>query len=228
YLTAVSALCPFVAVLGARRGRLRDWNLFVVLPLIAVLEWPAIAQWSRCWNGQELELEAPTLLVYGVVLLMSVGNFLFTRFGFASFAWMVGWGLEVSEMGFSLPTYWTIRVLVGMTVIFFWLYLGYAARRTPNGIGRDRVWFDFHDWFGLVWAIRVSARIDGVAEREQWTWRLTQEGWLPASCETPQADSPPVDPRVDHTVRWLLKPFVDPEWIDERLNAARPPSQEPI
>ena len=57
FLTAVSALCPLVAVLGARRGRLLEWSAFIVLPVIVVLEWPALAQLTRCWHGQRLDLE---------------------------------------------------------------------------------------------------------------------------------------------------------------------------
>ncbi len=227
YLTAVSALCPFVAVLGARRGRLLDWSLFVLLPLIAVLEWPALAQWSRCWNGQRLELETPTLLGYGVVLLMAVGNFFPTRFGWASLAWMAGWGWELAQMSDSFHRTQTTHILPVMMVLVFWMILGHAAKNCPSGIGWNRIWFDFRDWFGVAWATRLSVRINEIAEREQWPWRLTHEGWQATSRGTPQAGLPVDDPRVDHTVRWLLKPFVDPEWIDERLNVASPTSKKP-
>src|SRR5439155_6530825 len=88
YLTAVSALCPPVAVLGARRGRAVDWSLFVLLPLIVVLEWPAVAQWSRNWSGQRLELESPSLMAYVLVLAMAAGNFANTRWEWPS-AWFV-------------------------------------------------------------------------------------------------------------------------------------------
>lgn len=226
YLTAVSALCPFVAVLGARRGRLLDWSLFVLLPLIGVLEWPALAQLTRCWNGQRLELETPTLLGYSVVLLMAVGNFFPTRFGWASLVWMTGWGWELGQMSDSFRQTHTTHIVPVMMLLVFWENFVRAAKRGQNGIGWNRLWFDFRDWFGVAWATRLSARINEIAEREKWPWRLTHEGWRPASREAPECGPAADDSRVDHTCRWLLKPFVNSEWIDERLNAASPTKSE--
>lgn len=228
YLTAVSALCPFVAVLGARRGRLLEWSLFIVLPLIVVLEWPALAQLTRCWHGQRLELETPALLAFGVVMLMSMGNYAVDPQGTSAtvIAWIGTWLL----LGFGLVLGVDWEQFTGehfqqlLAVVVFqasvWLHVQEGSKRNRHYLDWDRVWFDYQKFFGLVWTLRLMARVNEVAERDQWPWRLTPIGMQPASRDAPHPGSPTSDPRVDHTFRWLLKPFVDPEWIDERLTAS--------
>lgn len=216
YFTAVSALCPFVAVLGARRGRLLDWSLFVIVPLILVLEWPALAQWTRCWNGQRLEFETPTQVGYTVVLLMAVGNFVPTRFVWASVSWMAAWAWELFQLSNEGTVKSLSQSLTALLTLVFWANLHGGVRQPPLGTW-NQVWFDFRDWFGLAWAARVSARINEVAEREQWPWRLTSNGLQSITPNAAAPADPADDPRVQQTFRWLLKPFVDSEWIDERL-----------
>ncbi len=223
YLAAVSSICPLVAVLGARRGRIVDWSLFVLLPLIAVLEWPALAEWSRTWNGRRLELEAPSLIAFVLVLLMGVGNFLGTRWTWPALWWAMNWGWVLWNFGtlfgqVKIPREMTLGIVAVFQILFWWS-VETAARRKPAASGWDRVWVDFRDHFGILWAFRVMTRINEVAHREQWPWRLTADGLkLVASVNSPAGD-PSADPRVDRTFRWLLKQFVDSEWIDTRLSS---------
>ena len=228
FLTAVSALCPFVAVLGARRGRLLEWSLFIVLPLIVVLEWPAIAQLTRCWHGQRLELEAPALIAFGVVMLMSMGNYAVDPQGMSAtmIFWIGSWVMLVLALapgvawkffaGDHFPQALTVIVLQ----ISIWTHVTEFTERHRNYTAWDRVWFDYQKFFGTVWTLRLLARVNEVAEREQWPWRLTPNGMQPATRNAPHPGLPTADPRVDHTFRWLLKPFVDLEWIDQRLQSA--------
>ncbi len=228
YLTAVSALCPFVAVLGARRGRLLEWNLFIVLPLIVVLEWPALAQLNHCWHGQRLELETPALIAFGIVMVMSMGNFVVDPRGnsISALVWAGSWVLLVFGLapgvnwrqftGEHFPQLLAVLVLQGS----IWLYAQEAVKRNRQYLDWDRVWFDFQKFFGSAWTMRLMARVNEVAERDQWPWRLTPIGMQPASRDAPHPGLPTADPRVDHTFRWLLKPFVDSAWIDERLTAS--------
>jgi hypothetical protein len=235
YLSAVSALCPFVAVLGARRGRLLEWSVFIVLPLIIVLEWSALAQWTRCWNGQRLALEGPTLIGYGLVMLMCLGTYFFkaSRFSGAAIFWTSSWSLFV--MANLMSPDWKGRdenlpkdiLIVAILQLMFWGIVVVAAKNGAQQFGWNRVWMDYRDWFGAAWAARFSARVNEVAERDQWPWRLTHAGWQLSSGETPLAGPVVDDHRVDRTCRWLLKPFVDPEWIDERLSAPLPQSPAP-
>ncbi len=225
YLTAVSALCPFVAVLGARRGRLLEWSGFIVLPLIIVLEWPALAQVVRCWNGQRLDLEMPTQLGYAVVLVMGTGNFLGTRFTWPVIAFTCGWAAVVFQSHSSIENSWMRRdpaFFVSVTQFCFWRWAyRLANQQNTFASGWQRLCLDFRDGFGVVWSTRLTGRINEVAQREQWPWILTDNGLKPISNESQPACDPEADPRVNHTFRWLLKPFVDPEWIDERLTASK-------
>lgn len=225
YLTAVSSLCPFVTVLGARRGRLLEWSLFIVLPLIVVLEWPALAQLTRCWHGQRLELETPTLVGYAIVLVMAVGHFIDTRFGVAVLSWMMAWGLVGWSLRSSTPTSLIDRDSNQRIAIFFllqfWLSIAFMLRSRPKTtVGWNRVWSDYGNAFGNLWSLRLMARVNEVARRDNWPWTLTESGLNPVGPENSPACDPSGDPRVDQTFRWLLKPFVDPEWINERLTAS--------
>lgn len=65
------------------------------------------------------------------------------------------------------------------------------------------------------------ARVNEIARRDNWPWTLTENGLSPVDPKNAIASDPDSDPRVDHTFRWLMKPFVDPEWIDKRLTASR-------
>lgn len=225
YLTAVSALCPFVAVLGARRGRLLEWSFFIVLPLIVVLEWPALAQLSRCWHGQRLELETPALIGYGIVMLMCLGTYFFSsgRFSVAVGFWTSSWSIYVfatlipRKLDDWHGTHQKSILTMAIIQLIFWGIVAAASKHTPRHFGWNRVWIDFRDWFGVAWATRIMGRVNEVAQHEQWPWRLTPNGIQQASPDAPNPGSPDSDPRVGHTFRWLLKPFVDPEWIDERL-----------
>lgn len=221
YLTAVSALCPLIAILGARRGRIVDWSLFVLLPLIAVLEWPAIVQCRRCWNGQRLELELPSLIAFSLVLIMGAGNFVGTRFTRSAIVWIVTWSLVVWTFSGSFGqnraprepvySYLTISLLV------FWMATAKAVSRRSEATGWDSVWQDYRNLFGTAWAFRLMTRINEVAQRDEWPWTLTSDGFRLVSLGMEYPGEPHSDPRVDQTMRWLLKQFVDPEWIDERL-----------
>lgn len=217
YLTAVSALCPFVSVLGARRGRVVEWNLFVVLPLIIVLEWSALAQWSACWKGQRLELETPSIVAYFVVMAFGPASFLPTRFGASSLCWNLLWVWEVAQFGDWREPRSEVSRISGFLLVVFWISGFRSARKTRRDPGWNRVWQDFRDCFGIGWSFRVMARVNEVARREQWPWVLTDHGLETISPDGPSTTLPDGDPRVDRTFRWLLKPFVDPVWIDERL-----------
>ncbi|MBM3970628.1 MAG: hypothetical protein FJ302_12305 [Planctomycetes bacterium] len=226
YLTAVSALCPFVAVLGARRGRLLEWSLFIVMPLIVVLEWPALAQLTRCWHGQRLELEAPALIGFALVLVMALGQFFGTRYPISILTWMatwgiVGWSLRSSTAASLADRNADQRIAV-FFLVQFWLAAAFETRTRPVVLfGWNRVWNDYRNFFGNLWALRLMARVNEIARRDNWPWTLTENGLSPVDPKNAIASDPDSDPRVDHTFRWLMKPFVDPEWIDKRLTASR-------
>ena len=65
----------------------------------------------------------------------------------------------------------------------------------------------------MVWAKRVMDRVSQSAARETWTGRLELHGfvWQP---DCSDADRSRAEERLDRTLRWLQKRFVEAEWID--------------
>ena len=80
YTTSVLLLCPGIAVLGARRPGYRIWNFFVLLPLIAVQIFPAIAGTQFLHAANPFRLDVPSLLGFHLVLVMGTANYFGTRF----------------------------------------------------------------------------------------------------------------------------------------------------
>jgi hypothetical protein len=87
---------------------------------------------------------------------------------------------------------------------------------TDNLSGADRLWRDFQEAFGIVWAKRLLDRINHTARQENWSARLEAQGFLWNENPTPE-ERAYTQSRIDHTLRWHLRRFVDPSWIEERL-----------
>ena len=225
YAVAVLGLCPPIAVLGAKRPGSRAWTAFVVFPLVLVFSWFPFVDWFTQFPPDRLQLEVPLVLGYFLVLMMGYGNYLGTRhFGSslltaAALAWLVvqlfqGRAAE-EPLGLSLnqnalgPT-----GLLGAAAL---IELIVTTRPSAGGTGPDRLWRDFQEAFGLVWARRVMDRINHTAAQEQWAARLELQGFVWNPDRTP-AQEQRTRERIDHALRWLLRRFVDAAWIDQRLN----------
>jgi hypothetical protein len=85
----------------------------------------------------------------------------------------------------------------------------------------DLLWADYRDTFGIVWAKRFQERLNGIAAQQKWPARLSDAG---IEWEAGQDDREQVSERIDQTFRWLLRRFVDPPWIDARVNRPAPGS----
>jgi hypothetical protein len=59
--------------------------------------------------------------------------------------------------------------------------------------------------------------VNETAINEQWPARLEFHGLVWHDPDTAAITRDAALARFDHTIRWLLRRFVDPEWIDERL-----------
>jgi hypothetical protein len=222
--SAVLMLSPFVAALGARRPGSRVWSWFIVLPVMIVLSLPAVTAWNRDLHPTPLRLEAPMLAGYGLVLVMGAGNYLGTRFAGSAFlaaaaCLSVVW--PMSEWSSRFPWLRSTTHAVATIGLSLAAWLGaWQARRTTrmqrNAL--DRVWNDFRDFFGIVWGRRVSDRVNDAAAQENWPVRLHLDGFAPADPSKPTELSPAQSDRSEQVLRWLLRRFVDPGWIDERLS----------
>src|SRR5579859_69299 len=196
--SAVLLVCPFVAALGARRPGSRVWDIFIVAPLAIVLDLPAVTAWNRDLHPAPLRLEVPMLAGSGLVLLMGAGNYLGTRFALsamlaAAAALLVP--VSMSSLHWlpeTIPTRALATLLLGMAV---WA-AAFAARKAPRrpliptpipmaeGGARaptafDRLWNDFRDLYGIVWARRVLDRVNDAAVHENWPVRLHLHGFAP-------------------------------------------------
>lgn len=223
YATAITLLCPGVAVLGARRPGAAAWGFFVLLPLLLVLAWPAVAASGVITNGVALELETPAVVGFGVVLVMAFGNWIGTRFTLPAFLYAVGVLLLVlpnSSLSLSfLPERPVSQLLAALAFLAaVGIAAGRAACELPKSDVFNMLWFDFVDTFGMVWAKRVMDRVNQSAAHEKWTATLDWQGfiWQP---ECSEDDIRRTRERIEHTLRWLLKRFVEPSWIDRRLES---------
>ncbi len=82
----------------------------------------------------------------------------------------------------------------------------------------DRVWRDFRDAFGLVWGLRVAERVNASAAMYDWDVELAWQGFVDRQSGRPAAT---VNEAAVETLRGLLRRFVSPKWIDERLAEPR-------
>ena len=228
YWTAVLLCCPLISILGSRRPTSRVWNTFIILPLIAVLSWPAVTVLTRFPELHPLDVQLPVLMGFALVIIMGVGNFLGTRYGVSVFLLAVSQGLILwtvsnfftsSQISVSTIRRIAALLLCISTTLGFWQ----SMRPTADESRFDRLWFDFRDVFGIVWSIRIQDRINATADKEQWTVRLGPEGfnWDKNTTEDKRRQS---ESRLVHTLYWHLRRFVENEWIEERLGTPCPES----
>ncbi|MBI1311574.1 hypothetical protein GC176_09730 [bacterium] len=222
YSSAVLLLCPGIAVLGARKPGAAAWSWFVLLPLVLVLMWPAVASTSLQNASHHLELEEPAVLGFAVVLIMASGNYFGTRYTLPSLLFGVSVALFVgplSPLTAGLLPSTRVSRLIGSLLLSAAALIALGRSRMPVAIPDgpsaplEVVWFEFVDMFGMVWAKRVMDRVNQSATHEKWAGRLELHGfvWQP---DCSDEDRSHTEERLDHTLRWLLKRFVEPDWID--------------
>ena len=226
YAAAVVALCPAIAVLGSRRPGTRVWTWFILIPLLFALGWPVITLWVQGSEVRGLQLESPQLAGYLLVLVMGAGNYFGTRHTLAGLSYVIANTLLVLSSSSACPAWlsdrWWSRLLATGCMALAVVIAVRPASRTAVGLNRfDRLWLDFFDQFGVVWGRRIQDRVNFVAQKEGWPARLELHGVVWDSGPDPATEA-----RIEHTFRWLLRRFVDPEWIDERLGAS--PSGEQV
>ncbi len=221
YWTAAVSLVPPIAVLGAKRPGSGVWNFFVLLPLVLVLGWPALTVWTVRGPGA-LQVETPALVGFVLVLVMGCGNYVATRLAFPALLYALSVILALAPCSTvsaesDVSANW-FR-LAGTTSLLLCVWWGrFIVLRLPlEQNGPNRVWNDFREMFGIVWMKRAMDRInEEFAEREQWPARLGTNGmeWL----GTPTDDQRQhVEARMGYALHWMLRRFVDPEWINRRM-----------
>jgi hypothetical protein len=220
-----------VAVLGARRPTARVWTAFVLIPLVLIFIWPVFAGLRSARGPVAFTLEAPLLVGFVLVIVMGAGNYLGPRFWPAALLWIVGLLLVVLPLC-PATSAWVFAAGTGRAagtlclVASAWLAdrraAGANARADASGAPLDRVWRDFRDLFGIVWARRIQERFNEEARRQKLPLRLGTDGLGDAIGSAPRAafDRQSLTAAED-SLFWLLQKFVDREWIDQRLGSAR-------
>lgn len=221
FAIACLQLCPTMALLGVRKPHHRAWNVVVVsLWLVAVL--PA----GHAWLGRPLALHPARQWFMLGIMLLGIGNFLPTRFaipgvivgtlqlaGIARYlpdtpvAWLGAW----SSTGPVSPE----RLLAAaMLLSGFWLGRGLPDRGSVTPL--DRVWLDFRDLFGGLWALRVQERVNAVARQNGWPLTLTWTGLHRERDAEPSSLSDERQRAVATTMIGILRRFVTVDWMTQR------------
>ncbi len=221
YWTAVVSVIPPIAVLGAKRPGSEAWNFFVLVPLVFVLGWPALTVWTS--DGPDaLRVETPVLIGFVLVLVMGCGNYIATQLALPALLYALGVVLVLAPcstvsagLGISFETF---RISGTISMLLATLWSGLILTHRPAATwGPDRVWNDFRETFGIVWTKRALDRINiEFASREQWPAQLGPDG-LEWSSPPTEEQRQQVEARLTYALHWLLRRFVDPEWIDRRL-----------
>jgi hypothetical protein len=225
YFAAVLALTPPIAVLGARRPTSRVWTWFVLVPLVLVFTWPLLPALRGPAGRSAFSIEAPVVVGYALVLVMGAGNYLGLRFSPSALLWMAGLLLVVLPLC-PATAGWVPAAQTGRICGSLCLFAaGWIADRqvAAGGTNRSvpsltRVWEDFRDRFGIVWARRVQERFNDEARRKGLSVRLGIHGFENAAGDAPASVlDEPSRAAAEAALRWLLQKFVDPGWIDARL-----------
>lgn len=224
-LTAVAALAPGAAVLGARRPGHTAWN-FIVVTLLAVFSQPLLEQWllRRPLETGRIGIDAPRSLFYAIVVVMAVSNYVPTRHGLAAFlagGAILAHASAVGPWRVAQPFVWRATAAASVTA-GAWLALRPGR---PIGSAFEDAWGQFRDSWGMLWAQRVCERWNRMAEHYRWPVRLTWQG-LRSNTDV-AAESWPRD-AMQRQLSILLKRFADAEWFGLPIvapNQAREPGR---
>lgn len=187
YLVSTLLLTPLVSVLGARMPAGRAWSVFVVLPLVIVLCWPALSEAWNMRNPAPIDVGTPASLGFLLVLVMAYGNYFGSGNTTAATLYAAGimirmWPVTGWRPMIALEPHQAILLTDGLPAAA--AFLGYSRicklHKMPastHAQAANRLWLTFRDLFGIVWAKRVMDRMNLFATREQWAVLLTLDGF---------------------------------------------------
>lgn len=222
FMAAATTFCPLMAVLGAKRPQDRAWQ-WVVASLWLIVAWPALES-LLARPEQPLRLHPARQWFQLLLWLIGVFNGLPTRRWWAAACGLAGqfclladhWPLVAERAVEFLPA-GPQRAVFALALLAISL-TGWAWNR-PRGsrpaAGWDRVWLDFRDEFGAVWALRVLERFNTAAITCGWNLRLHWSGFGPHDLTAGSAQLDDHEPARQAFLQ-LLRRFVSPEWIETR------------
>jgi len=232
-LAAASTLCPIIAILGAKRPQDRAWQLIVTsFWLIAV--WP-VTQGALLYPEDPIQIPIFWRWLYGAALVVEVVNYLTTIFCAAVVLAVCGQALLISVFWAGLRRPLSaddmlpaVLLAAAATISASLLWQWRNARRTASNSTWDRLWLDFRDDFGLLWAMRMLERVNSLARAASADVVLGWRGFYRPSVAGKPSQSvascgPLVDgelAKIEPGIRNLLRRFVSDAWIDQRLRSA--------
>ena len=238
HLSVTIQLTPLISILGARRPGVRAWPWFVILPMILVLQWPSASQLMAESAETAIVIERPSSLGLMFVVVMGAGNYFGTRFTFAAILGALGiftQHLAVSEWAIdqgTTPGSGWLAAVGSITVCIGVLQTNLRNRSSDSTGQWQELWIDFRDIFGIVWAKRVADRVNQFAAREAWDHRLTLDGFISVDSEPnvqPTKNIEKVTPREGRVLCWILRRFVDREFLQRYLtDDLIPPQTGPL
>lgn len=210
YFAATSTLCPLMAVLGAKRPQNVGWQ-WIVASLWVVLVLP-VCETILLWRGGALD-EGPARRWLLLILLgVGLSNYVLTRFWLAAVLGTIGQAMLLLRQLPIPAIQWNFHFEAGIVVLTVALAIAWAQTRSASGdAGWNRVWRDFRDAFGLVWALRVMERVNATAKQSDWESELTWFGFTEVGEQSTREHD-----ELERTMRTTLRRFVSPAWIDAR------------
>jgi len=185
YAAAITTFAPTMAVLGAKRPQHRAWQ-FIVLALLGILALPSFEAALFAVGPQPLDLHVARRWFLAILIVVGLVNYLPTHTWPASLAYAVAQTFLLADYLplVSLSQHeWLATTGLALMVAAFWMVaLGWPGRRRSHGV--DRLWLDFRDAYGMVWALRVQERYNATAAKDGWPVRL---GWRGMNCVEPAA-----------------------------------------
>lgn len=227
YFAAVMLLAPPVCTLGARKPGIGAWHWFVVLPMLIVLMWPAMSQLVSSHGIAAVELGVPALVGIGLVMMMSLGTGLGTRMMVPAFLYglailcclgpVTGWQRIPDWTPLFAP--WLLLAAERVAAAELGLLRKKLEATNERNEAVDAAWELFQCCYGLPWTRRFQDRVNQFAPREQWTVRLTLDGFRTMNGNV-MHESELIKPLDSFC--WVLQRFASDEWIERAFARFRP------
>jgi hypothetical protein len=220
YLVGTATLCPSMALLGAKRPQNAAWQ-FIVVSLWMVLCLPS-AHTLLFTSAPAPTLHAAQSWFLVILIVMTGTNYLPTRFALPSIIFSLAQVLLLYNF-LPFATWWSLDeglhqrdVIVALALFSTTIVvvcLGWPRPQTAKS-PLDRLWLNFRDAYGAVWGLRVQQRINQAATMYGWKLRLDWHGFMPLEGA---AISRETEKSVRDNLTNLLRRFVSPRWVAERL-----------
>lgn len=225
YMAAMATFCPIMAVLGAKRPQEKAWHL-IVLALWFVLALPALQDVVYHY-GQRISLDAAWRGFVLVLIGVGLVNYLPTRFWPSSVLYAAAQTILLADYlplpeALALAPPW--RVPVALTLFAgagLLPRLGWPRRGAAKD-PLDRLWRDFRDAYGMLWAVRVGMRADEAGHAIRSTTALGNDV-APPTERASESTVAVIESRLatERTFLAHLQRFVSRAWIDQRLAGDR-------